>query len=478
MKKQFRIASLLLAALMASQTLVACGSEAVSDNDTTTGDTTPVETEPEYLDDLGDIRFDGETFTMFFAHPIPYYIVEEETGDVLDDAIYARNQKVEERLGIELELIESAWSSGGSDQTAAATAIEQYILAGDDTNDVYIHVQHGAMPTQIAQGYFVDWNTINNIDFSKPYWYSKCLDDINYGDKVYTMTGDYNLYTLTLLNVLFFNKRLLDEAQIEYPYQLVKDGTWTFDKFKQMVADTTRDLNGDTKIVGTDDQIGYWGWQYEQFPAMFMGMGGDSVLKSNDGTPVMNVDNERTHKIIDTMLDFFSLDGAMYEGKTYALPNDTFTSGKLAFLHTSMDFATKLRDMEDDFGFVPYPKLDTDQETYNCRVQNTSGFTYIPITNKDLDFTGAVLECMASISYNTTVPAFFDVALTIKSTRDTDTEEMIPIIRECASFNDDAIGFSPSSMITGGQALATYWASNKNNFEQKMQELIVDVYCK
>lgn len=69
-------------------------------------------------------------------------------------------------------------------------------MAGDESNDVYIHVQHSGMPALISEGCFIDWNTLPNIDFSKPYWYSNCIRDINYGTKVFAMTGMYNLEIL------------------------------------------------------------------------------------------------------------------------------------------------------------------------------------------------------------------------------------------------------------------------------------------
>ncbi|MBQ8508489.1 MAG: extracellular solute-binding protein [Clostridia bacterium] len=474
--KKTRLLSLLLVALLASQTLASCDSAAVSED--TTAETTPAETEPAYLDDLGDLRFDGEEFVMYLATGNSDYHVEEETGDVMDDAIYERNRVVEERLGITLTYVDDPADGTGGGQAIKTNNIRQFIMSGDDTYDVYIHVQHTGMPGLIAEGCFTDWNGLDYVDFSKPYWYANCLRDINYGDKIMAMTGLYNIATLTSTNCLFFNKRLFDEYQLEYPYQDVLDGTWTIDKFRQMVEIGTVDIDGDTKINFETDQIGYWGWGYESVPAMFMGLGGDILLKNeSDGQPVLNVETERNIRIVDAMRSVFNLDGAADEYNTYGIFNTAFTSGRLLFVHGHLSLAPTFRDMEDDFGFVPYPKLDEAQDNYNCRVQNTSGLTYIPVTNNNLSFTGAVLECMASVSYETTVPAFFDVVLTVKTARDTESEQMVPIIRECASFNDEAVsGFSVRNMIAGTQELSSYWAGVKAAVEDSVQKNILDVY--
>ena len=179
-------------------------------------------------------------------------------------------------------------------------------MSGDTSNDVFLHVQHGGMPGLITEGCFIDWNDLPNVDFDKPYWYANCIRDINYGNKIYAMTGMYNLNILTQSNVLLFNKRICDELQMDYPYQMVLDGTWTVDKFIEMIKNGTRDLNGDTIIDPEVDQFGYWGWVWEQVPALFMGLGGDVLIKDKDNMPVINIETEQNVNIVDTMNEIFA----------------------------------------------------------------------------------------------------------------------------------------------------------------------------
>ena len=80
--------------------LTACQTQDDDSNVTTTvGTSAPEETEEIITDDLGDIRFDGEEFTMYLAYPLSNFVMEEETGDTVDDAVFERNRLVEERLG-------------------------------------------------------------------------------------------------------------------------------------------------------------------------------------------------------------------------------------------------------------------------------------------------------------------------------------------------------------------------------------------
>lgn len=478
--KTSRIISFLMVALLASQALVGCGDDTAGDPEGGGGTTAPVEKDPFegwLLDDLPkDLRFDGQSFKIFLAHPVPNYVMEEETGDVVDDAVYARNRAVEDRFGIDLIIDKCAYGSSGTDQSQATAQVSSNILAGDTTNDIYIHVQHTGMPGLIAQGMFRNWKEFPYFDFNKDYWYKKCLDDINYYDKVMAMTGAYNLSSLTIANCLIFNKRICDEVQLEYPYQMVKDGKWLVDKWNEYIKVGTKDLDGDGKIDPNVDQAAYWGWGYESIPAFFMGLGGDTVIKKADGSPELNINNERTFNMVEKMQTVFANEGSTWEYDTYGIFNDAFSEGRLFFLHGGL--GSTFRSMEDDYGYIPYPKLDERQETYCARVQNTSGLTYIPVTNIRDDVTSAVLEYMAMYSYNTVVPAYFDVTLTVKGTRDTESEEMIPLIRDACSFNDEAVNFSVASCITGNTPLASYWASKEAEIQKLLQENIIDVYSK
>ena len=204
------------------------------------------------------------------------------------------------------------------------------------------------------------------------------------------------------------------------------DGKWTYDRFVEMVASATRDLNGDTIIDPNVDQFGYGGWVWESVPSLYMALGGDVITKDKDNMPVISIETERNIAIVEKMNELFAMDGAAYETATYGTFDAAFKNGTLMFDHSSLGDIQNMRDMKDDFGFVPYPKFDEAQEGYNVRVGNCAGLSYIPVTNTRPELTGAVLEVMSAVSYNTVVPAYFDVALTVKIARDTESEQMIP----------------------------------------------------
>ena len=468
-----RAAVLLAAGIFLSASLISCNRGRSNISEDTVNN---VETGPEDEFAVPEGISDGKTFSMYVALSTckSSYDAEEETGAELHDAVFQRNMLTEEHTGVTLDFAYTNRTSKGTDQEAETNFIRTLIQSGDDTYDAFIHVQHSGMPTLIEEGLFVDWNTIPYINLDNPWWYSNVVRDISYGDKIYTMTGDYNIETFTNTGCLIFNKTMMDELRLEYPYKMVFDGDWTHDKFVEYIKTATSDLNGDGSMNYENDRYGFGGWSWEQIPALFVSYGGEAIKKDENNMPVLNIDNEHTYTVIDKMLEVFDCEGSFYEKKTYGIDDNMFKEGRLLFNDSFLVAVAATRDIENiDIGFVPYPKLNKEQENYYSRTANVSGFTYIPVTNEDLETTGAVLETMAYYSSQTMLPTYFDIILTVKSTRDVESEEMIPIIRNSSRFMEQIINFDGSKIVTAenGNTLSSYIASNKDKWDLKLETL-------
>lgn len=472
MKKHSRIICLILAGLL-TFSAVSCGKN--DENKKNIGENS-VNTAEDGFPLPKDLRFDGETFDLYIgiASAKQSFIAPEETGHHITDAVYARNKLVEERLGVELNFVSTTRTTSGDDQALESAHIRTLIQGGDDTYDAFVHVQHGAMPTLIEEGLFVDWNELKYVNTDNPWWYSNVKRDISFGNKIYCMTGDYNFKVLAGTACMAFNKTLCDELGLEYPYQAVFDGTWTHDMFLDYIKKSTKDLNGDGVISKENDRMGYMGWQPEIYGDLYCGYGGNAIGKDDGNLPVLTIDSERMFTVIDKMIEVFDLDGAAVESTTYGYDDNMFAEGRLLFNDSFLSHLPEMRGYENvDVGFVPYPKLDKDQTEYYSRTATTAGMTYIPVTNKNLDMTSAVLETMAYYSGETILDTYFDIILTIKSTRDTESEQMIPIIRDSARFMEQIIGFTGGNIVVKnqGNTLSSFVAGNRDLWEVKLEKL-------
>ena len=99
------------------------------------------------------------------------------------------------------------------------------------------------------------------------------------------------------------------------------------------------------------------------------------------------------------------------------------------FMDVSFFHIGTLRDMETDFGVLPYPKYDEAQSEYYSRVSYYWA-NIVPITNAKLDMTGAILEALNCESANYVVPAYYEIALKTKYSRDEESAAMLDLIFE------------------------------------------------
>ena len=118
-----------------------------------------------------------------------------------------------------------------------------------------------------------------------------------------------------------------------------------------------------------------------------------------------------------------------------SLPSSTdamFSSGRFLFAVDYLSISEKgtLRNMADEYGVLPFPKLDDSQSSYFSYAYDDYLSYSIPLTNGSPEIAGAVMEAMASYSYRETVPAYLDVALKGKYMNDPQSRKMIDLIVE------------------------------------------------
>ena len=85
--------------------------------------------------------------------------------------------------------------------------------------------------------------------------------------------------------------------------------------------------------------------------------------------------------------------------------------------------------MDCEFGILPFPKYDENQNTYISTMD--PGFmtlTCIPVSNSSLEETGIFLEYYAWLGHSMIMPAFYDILLTGKIVRDEESVQMLDLI--------------------------------------------------
>ena len=87
--------------------------------------------------------------------------------------------------------------------------------------------------------------------------YNAVIEGIAGNVQFYAM-GDLSSSDNRAIRCLYFNKDLFTQNDIPFPYQSVRDGTWTHEKFFELVSLGGADLNGDGKMKEDEDPYGLY----------------------------------------------------------------------------------------------------------------------------------------------------------------------------------------------------------------------------
>ena len=415
----------IMAALLAACTICVLG--ACGKDDAKTPDTKPdstvtepdnsdntadnnTETEIDYTSDLSTERYDGYNYRMLVRKgKINDQYLEEDSEDLVESATYKRNKEVEDRYGITITVSES------NDSNYETDALNS-ILAGDDAYDLIFAHSRAAFVYAI-QGAAMNFNDISTIHLDKPWWTQDITESCNINGKLYVLDGDISTSGLGATMCLFFNKRIFDELGYDYPYEMVKDGDWTFDEFSYLAKKGGADLNGDGVMDPEVDQYGFRAEQWEA-PMNILYTGGQKIYdKDDEGNLQLTLYSTKTVEIYD---EFFSLMNnascILFSNATGYKGSGMFSEGRAMFTDTELRHAQTLRNMDDDFGILPYPKFD-EADNYATATNGGSHLLVIPITVSDVERTGAITEALCAIGSRDVVPAFYEKSLKTKYAR-------------------------------------------------------------
>ncbi|MCR5682470.1 MAG: hypothetical protein K6G29_08490 [Clostridiales bacterium] len=403
-------------------------------------------------------------FTFAFLNNISNFAytlmsAEELTGEGINDAIFNRNHKVEDALNIVIDENLVGYSEVTSGMNAA-------IAAGDDAYACFWN-EAGFVSSFGTSGKLLNVNEISTLNLSKPWWEGDAMSEIQILDKLYYLVGDIHLMFKESFWMCGYNRTILDQNQLANPYDLVKEGTWTIDRMKEQMETVSQDLNGDGTMDG-NDRFGatcYSGC----FHAFYMAADEVLITRNAEGIPENVTLGDRFYSVYEKIVNtIFSADAVNHyvcmDGKTQNISqyqdgwHGVFLSGHALFYLEPIGSLKKLREMNDEFGIVPFPKYDDAQKNYVTYIATYAAMCGIPITNTDPERTGTILENLCAESHGDLRQAYVDTTLNFKYIRDEESKEMLDLILSTGRFNlcdllgvsaiKDALASSASSGVT------------------------------
>ena len=393
---------------------------------------------------------------------------EEINGDIINDAVYNRNTKVEEKYNVTISETVVADFPG---------TLRKTVRAGDDVYDAALaHLMEVAALAQ--DGSIIDIFQVPHLDFDKPWWNSNCVRDLSIINKLFVMQGDLLIMDNDAMEAMIFNKALLRDAGLDDPYEIVRNGEWTFEKLYDMSRSVSRDLNGDGVMYIQEDRFGCI--LQADTDISFLVSGGDKICgKDANDYPIITYGSDRSYRIADAIMTLMLDEDNVvnlhrYAGKfgIYDEQVKMMEEDRGLFSWIRMRIVERLRAMETDFGILPLPKLDKAQEKYITHMNpHTGAGISIPKSAGDLERTGMILEDLSAESRYTLQPAYYELNLQGKFMRDDESREMLDIILANTAYDIGYIydfGNFAMTMVYFGRDKKTTHASQFEKMEQKM----------
>ena len=424
--KKFRLISILLALML----LASCGGTDTPNAETTNPDTDSNVISEEGTDELAapelpDKDYGGYEFKIlnkidgYGIYNNEHYVVEEENGEVLNDAIYIRNIRVEEQFNISItEVI-----TKNSVMNDVATAV----MAGDDSYDLaIIH----PVPTGYATDYLLDFNALDYINLDRPWWNQNYQSARSVNGKLTTAISSMMITHMDTVLAMLYNQRLAEEFKLPDLYQIVRDGDWTLAKWAEVSKNVTVDLNGDGQYNDNDQYafVGLYG-----ITNLGSGVPLQSIVKDKNDIPSINISDTKLIEQISKLRDF----AVTYERDIYDPRSDSnlggdgdkavfrmFLNSQTLFYVHGFGAVQQFRDMKDDFGVLPTPKLDENQEDYFVAPGGAKCLG-IPSVASDPERTAIILEAMSYEGYTYLRPRYYESMIQSKYLRDEESIEMM-----------------------------------------------------
>ena len=442
-RRQYLAAFLAVAMLGAS--LVSCGvsyENAATDGTVDTGEknaSTNVEEEVETIldHDLPEDLDYGEDEVVIVSRYREGWTsgeiaVEKTIGEPVNDAVYERNLTVQEELNVKITSLEE----NNPDPSTLMTQISTNIKSGSGDYDIVACAAYVTV-NEALNGTFADLRQTKYIDFDKEYWSQGYNEVIQYQGTQYTVTGSMVLSLYRFAFITTFNKRLFTETQVEYPYDAVKNGTWTLDYQTSLVPLFHYDNDGTP-----DDENDIYGLvttPYISVDPYWSSCDVPIIGRDENGGYEIIFETEKLYNVAEkTMKLFYGTDGATYTYDHYGLDEEQndirlmFSTGHSAMATVRiMELESgDMRQMEDEFGVLPMPKYDEAQAKYKTLLHDQFTVMAIPttVTGDRLDEMSAVLECMAAEGHKLVRPAYYESALRYKYMKDPESWEMMDII--------------------------------------------------
>ena len=444
MKKHIRILTAILALTLFLGAFVSCADTGEAETTTDSQATealnaetvlTEEETTQYEPDDLQEKYEFNEVVTFFIweDHRMREYFAED-SGNTIDHAIYNRNIKVSERLGITIDFVQE---KGSLDFYKEWNKKAENDWLSDSLYDVYSGYSR-AVPLLAINGMTANLLELENFNIEKPWWPEALTTECTIKDQLLFCSGDIATSLLWYMDAVLYNKELYDNHYKGQPtpMDMVDSNEWTFEKLFSL----TREIY----VPGADGSPAnsYFGISvYEtDIDAFQIAAGITSLEKDSDGGLRISEkwNSQLCADVCEAVGVFLTSDG-VFHGEDTETRSIFFNEQSVFHVDRILIVAgqdnTDTGKVEFACGIVPMPKYTADQANYQTNLGNSFSLYAVSSNSKIADIAATTLEAMASENYRSVTPAVFEVTMKQRYADDAQTSRMYDILRSTVSFD-------------------------------------------
>ncbi len=420
------------------------------------------------LDWWEDVNYNGESIIISLSNYEPAFVIsagatngikyikgpDAYTTDSVQNAVYDRNNKVVDQLGLTVTYQECNQYNSSPDNTL--TVIENFVLADlEDSPDIVNTMSYGVVRAGIKGLLYnaLDTSRENYFDLSANGWYSDFMYENTLDEsKIYMLAGDYFIDTLRyaygiLVNIDMYDEVFASEGGSDSLFELIKAGDWTYDEYKRCIQNAYVDAGtaGQLDAEDTFGAINHASWLTR---ASFSTSGLDVFTTDENGKIAYITDITDVHNFVDDLISLTKTEGFylnMSGGPNTSLnQNETFTNGKALFNSEAPILTlegTLIQNMDDSAGLIPYPKYSPDTE-YGALLSDNGNVGGILYSSDKFTECSAFLQMSTELSNGgrgTLVYEYYDVTLKYKLSATPAQVTMLELIRDGIT--------SPKSML-------------------------------
>ena len=413
---------------------------------------------------------------------------DESAYTKVSEAVKARNDLIEQNHGLKIEI--------HSEKYPVEYLRDQVIAGGAEFDLVCESVDR--MVQSVTESLF--WSIEpEKLSLNSSWWDKEAMDAISIAGRAYFISGDAlitdddNIY-LYLYNKEMYNNNTALTSRGDI-YQIVKDGNFTLDLFKEMCVEASHpDENGNWGFTATYGNLSH------AYGATVLVNGCNFATVTTDPDTEdyfqINVVSGQGQTVFGKVFDIMSdkqltqraelIIGMGSNPSTYGFAEleEMFINGRGLFYNTTSSSISILKrvDMSFDFGVLPTPKFDAEQDRY-CNTVNAyqSSVLGIPICCTNLDAAYVLLDALGYYSADVK-KAYYEETLQLQTLAGEDAE-MLDLVYgsrfyDIGAFFNWGTGSNSllniyGSLISGStNELTSRWESAESAIKQAMEETV------